>query len=73
MKKLMYLAPAVALAAVSALAQDVSTDAANQMFTEATALVEQVRPLLVAFLISAFGIVVAFVSYKLAKRGANKI
>lgn len=71
MKKLMYLAPAVALAAFSVFAQEES--AASQMFGQAETLVNEVKPLLVAFLISAFGIVVAFVSYKLAKRGANKI
>lgn len=73
MKKLMYLASALA-AAVPALAQDgPSASPAEQMFEQATGLVNEVQPLLVTFLVLSFGIVIAFVSYKLAKRGANKI
>lgn len=70
MKKLMYLAPAL-VAAVPALAQEASP--AEQMFSQASGLVSEVQPLLVSFLVLSFGIVIAFVSYKLAKRGANKI
>lgn len=70
-KRLMFLVPV--LGAVSTFAQEgAGGSSAQTMFTEAQGVINDVHAQLVPFLIAAFGIAVAFVAYKLAKRALNK-
>lgn len=58
---------------LSALAEGETPTAATQMFTTATTFVQSLESPLSAMLVAAFGIVVVFVAYKLAKRAINKV
>lgn len=47
--------------------------AATNMFTTATSFISGIESPLSAMLVAAFGVVLIFVAYKLAKRGINKV
>ena len=47
--------------------------AASNMFSTATTFISGIETPLSAMMVAAFGIVVVFVAYKLAKRAINKV
>ena len=73
MKKI--LAAVVTVSPVALFAQDTVTipTAATNMFTTATSFISGIESPLSAMLVAAFGVVLIFVAYKLAKRGINKV
>lgn len=75
MKKiLVLLAPVIAASAAFAEGETVTIPAtATQMFTTAQTFISGLEAPLGTMLVAAFGVVLIFVAYKLAKRGINKV
>ena len=74
MKKIHLLLPTLAIAG-SAFAEGEPTvpAAATQMFTTASTFIAGLETPLSTMLVAAFGVVLIFVAYKLAKRGINNV
>lgn len=73
--KAKYLAGLVALAPFAALADggtDVTPAAVSALFEDAKATITANIPAIAGVLAAAFGIVVAFIVYKLIKKASNK-
>lgn len=74
--KAKYIAGLVALAPFAALAEgtgsDVTPAAVSALFEDAKATITANIPAIAGVLAAAFGIVVAFIVYKLIKKASNK-
>lgn len=73
-KKLLALG-AVASSSIPVLAEgtvEIPQDATD-MFVACTSFITEIQQPLSAMLIAAFGVVIVFVAYKLAKRAINKV
>ena len=74
MKKIIAAVAAVSPFALLAEGETVTVPtAATNMFTTATSFIQGIESPLSAMLVAAFGVVLIFVAYKLAKRGINKV
>ena len=73
MKKIALLAPLVIAGTALAEGEVTVPAAATQMFSTASTFIAGLETPLSTMLIAAFGVVLIFVAYKLAKRGINKV
>lgn len=70
---LALLGVSIAGAALAEGSEPTIPTAATSMFTTASSFITQLETPLSAMMVAAFGIVIVFVAYKLAKRAINKV